>query len=284
MRVLILTFGTRGDVEPFAALAQRLTAAGHTAVLAAPEPYRETVAADVGFEPMATEMDRVMRAGMTRLRGPAHALTLAREMAQGMRVSLQEQWLGMLRPDEGEVRVGGMALADLPPRAWAGVGHLVEQAVAYGELDVRSNLRLSARLHGATPVEATAMVESVIAELDLTRYGRVRARRLSLGNRQRVGLAAALQHDPRLIILDEPTNALDPAGVILLRGALLRRAQSGAGVVVSSHHLDEVARIADRISVMNDSRIIGALDPATVDLERAFFSLVHADDLSRRPE
>ena len=92
MRVLILTFGTRGDVDPFAALAQRLTAAGHTAVLAAPEPYRATVAADVGFEPMATEMDRVMRAGMTRLRGPAHALTLARQMAQGMRESLQEQW------------------------------------------------------------------------------------------------------------------------------------------------------------------------------------------------
>ena len=92
MRVLIFTFGTRGDVEPFAALAQRLTAAGHTAVLAAPEPYRATVAADVGFEPMATEMDRVMRAGMTRLLGPAHALTLAREMAQGMRVSLREQW------------------------------------------------------------------------------------------------------------------------------------------------------------------------------------------------
>ncbi|MDF2563177.1 MAG: hypothetical protein K0R99_4623 [Microbacterium sp.] len=92
MRVLILTFGTRGDVEPFAALAERLTAAGHTAVLAAPEPYRATVAADVRFEPMATEMDRVMRAGMTRLRGPGHALTLAREMAQGMRVSLREQW------------------------------------------------------------------------------------------------------------------------------------------------------------------------------------------------
>lgn len=200
------------------------------------------------------------------------------------KTTIMRLMLGMLRADEGEVRIGGSALADLPPRAWAGVGHLVEQAVAYGELDVRSNLRLSARLHGATPVAATAMVESVIAELDLTRYGGVRARRLSLGNRQRVGLAAALQHDPRLIVLDEPTNALDPAGVILLRTALLRRAQSGAGVLVSSHHLDEVARIADRISVMNDGRIIGALDPAAVDLERAFFSLVHADDLSGRPE
>jgi hypothetical protein len=82
---------------------------------------------------------------------------------------------------------------------------------------------------------------------------------------------------------DEPTNALDPSGVILLREAILRRAHSGAGVLVSSHHLDEVARIADRIAVMNDGRIIGTLDPGATDLERAFFSLLHADDLSRRP-
>jgi ABC-2 type transport system ATP-binding protein len=125
------------------------------------------------------------------------------------------------------------------------------------------------------------MAESAMAELDLARYAKVRGRRLSLGNRQRLGLAAALQHAPRLIILDEPTNALDPAGVVLLREALLHRARLGAGVLVSSHHLDEVARIADRISVMNDGLIIGALDPGTVDLERAFFSLVHSDDVSR---
>jgi ABC-2 type transport system ATP-binding protein len=190
--------------------------------------------------------------------------------------------LGMLRPDAGEVRIDGIPLTAVHGRVWAGVGHLVEQALAYGELDVRSNLRISARLHGASPAEAAAMAESVTAELDLTRYARVRARRLSLGNRQRLGLAAALQHDPHLIVLDEPTNALDPAGVILLREAIVRRARSGAGVLVSSHHLDEVARIANRISVMNDGRIIGALDPGTVDIERAFFALVHADDLSRR--
>ena len=92
MRVLILTFGTRGDIEPFAVLAERLTRAGHVAVLAAPEPYRGLVSAAVGFEPMATEMDRVMRAGMTRLSGPSQAITLARQMAAGMRVSLREQW------------------------------------------------------------------------------------------------------------------------------------------------------------------------------------------------
>lgn len=83
-------------------------------------------------------------------------------------------------------------------------------------------------------------------------------------------------------MLDEPTNALDPAGVILLREAIVRRAESGAGVLVSSHHLDEVARIANRISVVNDGRMIGVLDPGTIDIQRAFFALVHADDLSRR--
>lgn len=105
MRVLIFTFGTRGDIEPFAALAARLADAGHTAVLAAPEPYRATVSDPVQFEPMATEMDAVMRAGMTRLNGPAHALTLARRMMAAMRVSLQEQW-DIARRGEPTVVIG----------------------------------------------------------------------------------------------------------------------------------------------------------------------------------
>ncbi|MGG7611992.1 AAA family ATPase, partial [Streptomyces sp. ZG43] len=105
--------------------------------------------------------------------------------------------------------------------------------------------------------------------------------RLSLGNRQRVGLAAALQHHPRLVVLDEPSNALDPAAVLLLRDALTRRARAGAAVLVSSHHLDEVARIAHRIVIMNAGRLIGDLDPVGADLEQAFFARVLADDETR---
>jgi ABC-2 type transport system ATP-binding protein len=197
------------------------------------------------------------------------------------KTTLMRLMLGMLRPDAGEVRIDGVALAELPASAWSRVGHLVEQALAYGELDVRDNLRLAARLHGASRAAARSMADAATEEFGLTRYASVRARRLSLGNRQRLGLAAAIQHDPDLIVLDEPTNALDPAGVILVREAVLRRATSGAGVLVSSHHLDEVARIADRISVMNDGRLIGTLDPTAVDRERAFFALVHADDVER---
>jgi ABC-2 type transport system ATP-binding protein len=157
----------------------------------------------------------------------------------------------------------------------------VDTPLAYPELDVRANLVAAARLHGLDRRRARDAVDAVVAELDLARYTHVRTSRLSLGNRQRVGLAAALAHDPQVIVLDEPTSALDPAGVILLRESLLRRIEAGAGVLVSSHHLDEVARIADRITVINDGRAIGALDPAGVDLERAFFAAVHADDRAR---
>lgn len=183
--------------------------------------------------------------------------------------------LGMLRADAGTVHIDGCSLDRAP---WTRVGHLVEIPLAYGELDARTNLALAARLHGVEPRRIGVMVDAAMDELGVRRYANVRARRLSLGNRQRVGLAAALQHNPDVIVVDEPTNALDPAGIILFREALLRRAAAGAGVLVSSHHLDEVARVAHRISVINAGRLIGTLDRGGVDIERAFFSLVHRDD------
>lgn len=191
------------------------------------------------------------------------------------KTTLMRLVLGMLRPDSGTVRIAGLPLARAP---WARVGHLVETPLAYGELDGRTNLLLAARLHGASARAAAAMVDAALAELGLTRYAGTPARRMSLGNRQRLGLAAALQHHPDVIVLDEPTNALDPAGVILLREALVARCAAGAGVLVSSHHLDEVARVAHRITVINNGHIAGTLDPAGIDIERAFFALVHADD------
>ncbi len=193
--------------------------------------------------------------------------------------TLMRLLLGMLRPEAGTVTLAGHELAAAPSAIWATVGHLVEYPLAYSELTARANLELGARLHGVAPRAIAAMVESIMGELNLASYAGRRAGRLSLGNRQRLGLASALQHDPRLIVLDEPTNALDPSGVILLRESLRRRADAGAAIFVSSHHLDEVARIAHRITVLNAGRVIGSLDPGGADLERAFFDLVHADDL-----
>ena len=189
--------------------------------------------------------------------------------------------LGMLRPTAGVVALDGVPLDRLPAAAWAGVGAQIEYPSAYPELDVVTNLALAARLRGVARADVAGVVSAALDELDLARYARVRARRLSLGNRQRVGLAAALQHGPRLVVLDEPTNALDPRGIVLVREALVRRAAEGAAVLVSSHHLDEVARIADRIVVLAEGRVVGALDPAGTDLERSFFGMVLEDALAR---
>ena len=190
--------------------------------------------------------------------------------------TLMRVLLGMLRPNRGEVRLNGHPLAEAPIDEWAQVGHLVEYPLTYPELSARRNLELSARLRKVADVAAA--VDRIVSELALEQYASRRVRTLSLGNKQRVGLAAALQHDPSIIVLDEPTNSLDPAGVIRLRESLLRRAGEGAGILVSSHHLDEVARIADRIVVMNAGRLIGYLDPTTPEIERAFFEAVRLDD------
>jgi ABC-2 type transport system ATP-binding protein len=189
--------------------------------------------------------------------------------------TLMKLVMGMLRPDAGRVEVLGHAVEAAVTGVWRRVGALVEDPLTYGELDGESGLALAARMRGVPPAAIREMVAAVLDELDLRRFARIRARRMSLGNRQRLGLAAALLHHPDLIVLDEPTNGLDPAGVIALREALLRRADAGAGILVSSHHLDEVARIASRITVIADGTVVGGLDPAGVDIERAFFSVVH---------
>ncbi|WP_193597438.1 ABC transporter ATP-binding protein [Microbacterium sp. YJN-G] len=200
------------------------------------------------------------------------------------KTTLMRLALGMLRPQQGFVRVLGHALEQrrtptiVPAAVWAQVGALIEMPLVYPELTARRNLYIAALLHGADP---DGTVPRSIAEWQLGPVADRRFRRLSLGNRQRVGLAAALQHDPRVIVLDEPGNALDPASVLLLREQLIRRAREDAAILVSSHHLDEVSRIADRVLLMNGGRLIGELDTTGSDLERAFFERVREDDARR---
>lgn len=194
------------------------------------------------------------------------------------KTTLMRLVLGMLRPDSGTVQIEGRTVWSADAVNWRTVGHLVAHSATYPELTVRNNLALVARLRGVPKPDVARVVDESLEELDLGRYASVRCRVLSDGNRQRVGLAAALGHDPDLIVLDEPTSALDPSGVIRLRRALIRRADRGAAVLVSSHHLDEVARTARRVTVVNHGRVIGTLDPEGLDIERAFFTLVHADD------
>jgi ABC-2 type transport system ATP-binding protein len=195
--------------------------------------------------------------------------------------TLMKLLLGMLRPDAGRVILGGHDIANAGAAIWSDVGQLVETPLIYAELTVTRNLAVNATVRGVRSDRREAMVRASVREFGLSSFVRKRARVLSLGNRQRLGLAAALQHHPRFVVLDEPTNALDPAGTILLRDVLRQRADEGAAILISSHHLDEVARVADRITVMNAGRLIGGLDLRGAELEQAFFALVLRDDEAR---
>ena len=189
--------------------------------------------------------------------------------------TLMRLLVGLLRPDSGSAELWGVAAWQAPTGVRARIGY-VGGGRSYAELTVTEYLTWSARLHGCPGREAKRRAGDQIDRLALGPWASRPIRTLSSGNRQRLGVASGLVHDPDLLILDEPTNALDPAGVIELRRIIADRAEQGSAVLISSHHLDEMARLASRISVMHDGQIVGTLPPDGVDLERQFFRAVEA--------
>jgi ABC-2 type transport system ATP-binding protein len=185
--------------------------------------------------------------------------------------------LGMIRPSEGNVQVLGQALGPSGRGPWAQVGHLVESPSAYPELSVRENLEIAKRLHA---VSVSNAVTRVIDRLALASYADRKAGTLSMGNLQRLGLARALLHEPELLILDEPANGLDPAGVVEIRELLASLArEKGVTIFMSSHILTEVDRLATRIGVIHDGRLIEELDTHKLEQLRAKRLEVRVRDL-----
>jgi len=184
--------------------------------------------------------------------------------------------LGMIAPSVGSVRVLNQVVGPNGRGPWARVGHLVESPAAYPELSTRENLEIARRLHGLTDAN---VVSRVIEQLSLTPYADRKAGTLSMGNLQRLGLARALLHRPELLILDEPANGLDPAGVVEIRELLAGLAREGVTILMSSHILTEVDRLATRIGIIHQGRLIEELDAATMEDLRAQRLLVQARDL-----
>jgi len=166
--------------------------------------------------------------------------------------------LGMIRPSEGNIIVLDQPLGQDGSGPWAKVGHLVESPSAYPELTVRENLEIARRLHG---IRNSKVVDEAMDHLSIALYADRKAGALSTGNLQRLGLARALLHEPELIILDEPANGLDPAGVVEIRGMLTSLARErGMTVFMSSHILSEVDLLATRIGIIHKGRMIEELN------------------------
>ncbi len=175
--------------------------------------------------------------------------------------------LGMIHADAGTVQVLGEPLGADGQGPWGRVGHLVETPSAYPELTVLENLEIARRLQG---ISSPAATKRVIDELGLDPYAHRKAGQLSLGNFQRLGLARALLHGPELLLLDEPANGLDPAGVVEIRELLAELAhQRGVTVFMSSHILTEVDRLATRIGIIHKGRLIEELSAGQLETIRS---------------
>jgi ABC-2 type transport system ATP-binding protein len=184
--------------------------------------------------------------------------------------------LGMIRPSAGVAYLLGKPVHAESRELWAQVGYLVETPHAYPELTVRENLEVVRRLRGLRDVSA---VERTIARLGLGAYASRRAGTLSLGNAQRLGLAKALLHEPSILLLDEPANGLDPAGVVEIRELLRDLAREhGVTIVLSSHLLSEVARIATRFGVIHQGRLLEELSADEMERRRVRWLVVDALD------
>ena len=158
--------------------------------------------------------------------------------------------LGLIRPTSGTATVHGLAPGD--PAAVARTGSLVEGPGFYPYLSGRENLRVLARYQGLDD----RAVDRVLERVDLTGRGGDKFKAYSLGMTQRLGVAAALLGEPDLLVLDEPTNGLDPAGMADMRALVVDVAAAGQTVLLSSHLLAEVQEICDRVGIIAGGKLL----------------------------
>jgi ABC-2 type transport system ATP-binding protein len=163
--------------------------------------------------------------------------------------------LGVLEQDSGEVLWRGEPATRDTQR---GFGYMPEERGLYPKMRVGRQLRYLATLHGRDDAGAQAAADRWLERLGIAERAHQRVEELSLGNQQRVQLAAALVHDPGVLILDEPFSGLDPIGTDVMSGVLHERAEAGAAVIFSSHQLELVERLCDSVAIVNRGRIVAA--------------------------
>ena len=171
--------------------------------------------------------------------------------------------LGVLEADSGEVLLNGIPLNDGSRRR---IGYMPEERGLYGKEKILDQLVFLAKLHGVDGAAAKQRGTELLEELGLGERVNDKLDDLSLGNQQRVQLAASLIHDPDILILDEPFSGLDPVAVDVMSTMLTDRARGGVPVVFSSHQLDLVLRLCDRVGIVTRGRMVAE---GTVDELRA---------------
>ncbi|MEO6572058.1 MAG: ABC transporter ATP-binding protein [Ilumatobacteraceae bacterium] len=185
---------------------------------------------------------------------------------------------GLITPDGGRIEVFGQDVGGNPVRALQHVAGFVETPRFYPYLSGRRNLELLARLDAGRPAER---IDELLSLVDLADRADKRVREFSYGMVQRLGVAAALMRDPQMLVLDEPTNGLDPAGIRDMRALVRRLTSTGITVLLSSHHMAEVEEICGRVAIMRRGQIAfdGSLAELRVQAVRTARQLETTDDV-----
>lgn len=165
--------------------------------------------------------------------------------------------LGLIRPTSGRASLFGMDTARQLPAILPRVGAVVETPVLYPYLSAQENLHVLAAVSGMVACRINQRrIEEVLEIVELQSYKRLPYRAYSLGMKQRLGIAAALLADPDLVILDEPTNGLDPAGIIEIRRLIQRLSALGKTIFFSSHSLSEIQRMCNRVAILHKGYLV----------------------------
>jgi ABC-2 type transport system ATP-binding protein len=169
--------------------------------------------------------------------------------------------LNMIKPTRGMIKIFGKN-PDKDKRLWNDVGYMVETPHAYPNLSVIENLAVYFELR---QLKNKKLITGILEKLNLEDYANTQAKYLSLGNGQRLGLAKALMHSPKLLILDEPVNGLDPEGIVEVRELLKELSRNGTTIFLSSHILGEISKLANRIAIIHKGKLIKELSVDTLN-------------------
>lgn len=172
--------------------------------------------------------------------------------------------LGLINPSSGAAFINQQKVNASQHELWNKIGYLVETPHAYPNLTVKENLHMISQMRFIKDKNA---VNQIIEKMELGAYANRKTKNLSLGNAQRLGLAKALIHNPEILILDEPTNGLDPAGIHDIREMLKDLAiNQGVTVFISSHILSEISLFANRIGIVHHGKMVQEIDTKELDI------------------
>ena len=172
--------------------------------------------------------------------------------------------LGLIKPTSGECYIQGNKVDQYNLEVLNEIGYIIETPYSYPDLTVQENLEIVSTLRG---IRNKDVIDWVTEKLKLDQYKDKQVKHLSLGNVARLGIAKAIIHKPKILILDEPTNGLDPFGVIEVRELLKELANNlGTTVLISSHKLEEISKVATRIVIIHEGRLIREVESKELDL------------------